>query len=184
MAQLVDVWRGSSSSLQGKRLIAELNIEKMKTSRFSKAECEYIIGGLFVMSYLNIDTRFTSYQAVCVIVPGQRAFTLTDMYRRNKDIKVMINLPVLGKRKRNKIIKMKSGRKIRSKSAINSNSNNNNQLSSQSESQNDEFSPLVSKSNGWMSVKNRKKVIKGVKTEPNKKRGRKRKREEVLNLCS
>eukprot|EP00483_Globobulimina_turgida_P006196 UN06206 len=113
MAQLVDVWRGSSSSLQGKRLITELNIEKMKTSRFSKAECEYIIGGLFVMSYLNIDTRFTSYQAVCVIVPGQRAFTLTDMYIRNKDIKVMINLPVLGKRKRNK---MKSGRQMRSKS--------------------------------------------------------------------
>ena len=100
MAQLIEVWRGSSTTAFGKRLIDELKIEKMKTSKFSKAECEYVIGALFVDKLIDLDTKFTSYQAVCVLVPGSRAFQLAD-----ESFKVCLNLPILGKRKRKKLKK-------------------------------------------------------------------------------
>eukprot|EP01084_Bolivina_argentea_P138908 244444_1 len=101
MCQLIDVWRGSSSNIQGKTLINDLNINKMKS--YSKAECEYIIGELFVMGYLNIGTRFTQFATVCIFIPGPRSFTLTEIYCKRNNTKIIINLPALGKRKRNKL---------------------------------------------------------------------------------
>merc|ERR1712154_71727 len=117
LSQLVEVWRGSSSSNLGKRLIADLNIKKMKTSQLTVAECEYVVGGLFVLKYLNIEHRFTAYQTVCVLVPGPNAIWLSPLNRKRNKQPITINMPLLRKRKRKK-----NNIKKRAKSEINSNS--------------------------------------------------------------
>eukprot|EP01084_Bolivina_argentea_P242840 407256_1 len=100
MAQLVNVWRGSGNSAKEIAIINALDIPKM--NKLTKAECEYIIGELFVRGFLDIQTRFTTYCAVCVIVAGTKASMLNGAYRNTKGDKaapITINLPVLGKKK-------------------------------------------------------------------------------------
>merc|ERR1712154_96015 len=59
----------------------------------------YVVGSLFVQKFINMDTKYTAYAAVCVLVPGPKAYLLS----QTNAIKVCIHLPILGKRKRKKL---------------------------------------------------------------------------------